>query len=429
MMAKLLSLVTLLFLGCLEPNQEDLFDGKPEATIRAEAWIMSSIDSISTPQKMDTIQPGDSVYLQWAINSSRGIPKTGWTIDGVEALADLSIIKWAFPHAGRHVAIFSATDRFGDILRDTVVAIVNSTPRFGSHFVPKDSSWNVPISSTGGLAFEWEGSDPDTLASISSHFTLTRLFCANGKGDTLLSDTVLSAPRITWWEPLEPLCNYRWSVSIADEFGIPASPATVVNFFSSGTLDGSGALEFHVGRKELSSLSGLVVQIQRLGSPSPIEVPVGSDGIARLIQAIPGEYRIRAIDGIFSEYRAPISTVTLHTGEYLRPPAKLWLKDTIQPEVHCYSSNTDSMEVFGYRAEFSLTDNGSGIDSSSTLAFFEGIAVPFTYPSYGENSTTLQVAIPLWAQGSGAHPLEIRVNDKAGNSSKGIFWITLGATP
>ncbi|HSQ42471.1 MAG TPA: hypothetical protein VLM37_09350 [Fibrobacteraceae bacterium] len=403
-------------LSCLEQNESALFDGASSTQATVQAYVLNEADSVFVTRTNDTVAPGDSLVFEGEISPAQGtkISAMWWEIDGKQ-VNDESYFRWTFTQSGIHSVVYLVTDRFGDTLDDTAWVTVNSAPSLGPHFLPRDSAWGVDGALGANLAFEWELDDPDSTDIVTSRMTLRREACADGRGDSLLLDTLLTSPALTWWDSLGTLCAYRWIVSASDQFGQGSNPASDTNHFSSGALDGSGAFLLRLARSGRETAQGLRVIFSPLGSDLDT-LYSNAAGQVNLPSAVPGEYHIFISDPVYPDY-IPIATqVSLYSGQFAILDSQV-LQDTTPPQQSCLNCSNDTL-INEDPICLLVVDSGCGLDTSLVETYLDGQLI-----SHEFRGDTLLIPLPSYTLVSQWHPIESRVSDVLGNTDTHLFWL------
>ena len=235
----LFGLIVLSITACTD-SDEYLFNDQAIEKIFVSAAVTNAFDGDNLKSKTDTIQPGDSLIFLSTVYPSKSIRNRQyfWTIDG-KLFANEFSFKKNIDIPGEHEIAFIFVDFFGDTLSDTVNITVASPPNLDpEHFIPVDGTQN--LASDSALNFAWNASDPDSLWNIYSHFVL------KNSNQDILVDTLLQQANYTYFNKLDPLQKYTWTVNVYNEFNLKSNETITSSFFTNG-INGENAVAGTIG--------------------------------------------------------------------------------------------------------------------------------------------------------------------------------------
>jgi len=380
-------------------------------TISVEASVSRNLATFAISKEADTVLPGDSLIFQSNILPSQGTKTLGhwWTMDSI--LMPDFFFKWAFTTPGKHLAIFSVIDQFGDTLSDTVPILINTPPTLTRAVLPADSAWGVSQGLISAQLFSWAATDPDSATTLQFRMRLHQTSCTSQNKDTLLLDTIVNQAHIELWNLLKPLCAYQWSVIATDNWG-GHSDSTQTFRFSTASLDGTAAIRVKTER------AGLKAALRRFAGIQTYASNAGDSAQILFSSLLPGIYHISISDSLHPGFQPESLTLNLERGQLLDLP--IHLNDILPPTIICASCINDTLPGLLPFA-LKIVETGSGLLVKSVSVKLDQVNLPWTL--HNDSLFLQKPSRQLIAQ---LHPIEISLQDSSGNDTTLTFWVRGG---
>lgn len=302
-----LGLVSLGLISC-DGESVRIMEGPTPSIAQVDAHFYEQFFGVGTPLKFDTLEPGDSIYLTANIQPSRSIrmQRYFWMVDTAKH-EQVFNFRASFTTGGLHLASFHLIDYFGDTLSDTVRIWVSESPRWGTLFLPQDSSWGVqPFNS--GTFFSWECHDFDPTDTLQFRFMLYQ-------EDSLLVDTTLYTQSFQYQQPLAPLTLYRWRVYAKDSYAMtPSNPSMNHSFTTLGLPHESGFLAPKLTQS--ASDTTTILQCQDFNHSMVFSAKAKGKS-PRLSPLPPGSYRCWAYNTQWTDWQTDTLALTLQPGQLM----------------------------------------------------------------------------------------------------------------
>ncbi|MCF0215495.1 MAG: hypothetical protein HUK21_03365 [Fibrobacteraceae bacterium] len=424
MIILLLAMVFLAITACTD-SEDLLYNSEDAVFIEVDAVMASSFDSTENNVKEDTIHPGDSVIFMARILPSKSIRMKNyyWTIDDKYLSGDFSFREAIF-EPGLHQIVFVLVDFFKDTLSDTLKLWVSSNPEIDyKDFIPRDFSQGVnPLEP---LSFAWNSHDPDSLASLHFHFTLTEK-----KGDgtpAKILDTNITSPSFVYPKAFSPLSQYFWSVYAINEFGYASTDTIQGNFFTKG-MDNAGGISGTVKLSDqgkvakveysiLDSNNNYIAKAQKTKCCGFSEVDIVYSPIEE------GNYKLLIYSPNQSDFKPDTLSFKINPNQFFLFDT-LSLRDTIPPSIKSTTENGSFFygDTLFYRdtLSFIIRDNNGSITSRQYNVYLEGSECTSTTSL---SNDTLYVRLHNKIQTWTHRLLTIKATDFSGNSYSKNFFI------
>jgi len=399
-----------LLAGCWDVGSSALFNSTSADSLHVQARISEESATVVSPQRIDTLVPGDSVILQGEILPSRGVKTMDhwWIIDDDSLRSDFAF-KWSFGTPGLHHAVFYVIDRFGDTLQDTAFARISNPPVLAGLFIPRDSAWALPYQMSTGVTLQWEISPTDSGSVLSHHVYLYRKPCGDHNKDSLLIDTIVAENQFHMWENLEPLCRYAWNVSVANQYGQKTSTIADHTFFTA-SADGSAGLDIPVER------AGICGNLDRFGDSTVFRC-AGVNHRLHFQDLAAGVYQLIVWDSLHSEYIRDTLLYSLASSQ-LAVSGLVRLTDSQAPQLKCSICLSDTIPPNSWPISFVVSEQGSGWRTDSTFVYLDGNVLPWS--SQGD---TLRIPVPKWTLAISYHMMQVMLQDSVGNTTTQSYWL------
>jgi len=363
-------------------------------------------------KRQDTIAPDDTILLYGDIQPTRAVMTRdiSWDIDDQKRVSPYFTTRWSFSETGIHRAVFTVVDRHEDTLRDTVEIFVCSSPLLPNSLSPQDQAWGIAPDDPQGIVFQWQAADSVPYIQWNYRWTLQELRhdSAITIADTLLHQTSLRLLRV-----LKPLTAYRWTVSVYDISGMPASTRTAE--FSTSGKGVEGALDIHLGHhKGVPRNSPQWFVTWRRLDHRRDSLTLFDEWWMRISPLSPGDYQIHIADMKNAEYILLDTLIRILPGQ--RVAFSAFLSDTSAPQISCPACRSDTLSAFP--VQLIWTENGCGI-SHMDSARLNGISLPTRISA---SMDTVLISAPHWALSPAVYEFTISAMDCAGNRRFIRYW-------
>ena len=403
-------IMLLAFVACTDSDKY-LHSSEPESII-VSAYMTPSFDSIYERGRADTITPGDSLIFLTSIYPSKSVwsQKYYWTLDG-NIFANEYNFKSTVYTPGTHEIVFVFVDYFGDTLSDTLSLTVASPPTLDvQNFIPADGMQQVDPYQI--LHFAWNADDPDSIWNLNYHFMLYE----NGCDDSCkpLADTIVDRSTFSYVNGFKPLHEYSWYVRAYNEIGQESIEEIAGRFFVRGFNNESAVLGFVKTNTPVDVDSFYITLLDSgLNVVNKIEQHENTFNIGALAK---GSYCLHIGLPHFPDFKTDTIRFSLLENQVLSLDTVV-LNDRDVPRIASITGRDPLAPEDTLK--FLVTDGGSGIDLSRTIARLDGISV--NQMTLSNDTLSVPVSIPeaSWTK----KILVISTHDLSGNEFHKSFYV------